>query len=128
MRTIQVEGGEVFPRTPLNSTTAQCVGICATRHKFETVLRQQVLAKCPGIELTSGGTVKGLLLSNDRTAVTGGHLVQALRLALLPHAPVHHMQAKASETGAASVRLRLHRRQAAVDSVVSDLTSPWHSA
>ncbi len=71
MRTIQVEGGEVFPRTPLNSTTAQCVGICATRHKFETVLRQQVLAKCPGIELTSGGTVKGLLLSNDRTAVTG---------------------------------------------------------
>ena len=61
----------MFPRTPLNSTTAQCVGICATRHKFETVLRQQVLAKCPGIEITYGGTVKGLLLSNDRTAVTG---------------------------------------------------------
>ena len=68
---MQVEGGEVYPRTPLDATTAQCIGISATRHKFETVLRQQVLAKCPGIELTTGGTVKGLLLSDNRTAVTG---------------------------------------------------------
>ena len=69
----------MYPRTPLNATTAQCVGICATRHKFETVLRQQVLAKCPGIELTTGGTVKGLLLSDDRTAVKGKSLSQTLR-------------------------------------------------
>ena len=68
---MQVEGGEVFPRTPLTSTTAKCMGVCATRHKFETILRQQVLAKCPNIELTCGGTVKGLLLSDDRTVVTG---------------------------------------------------------
>ena len=69
----------MYPRTPLNATTVQCVGICATRHKFETVLRQQVLAKCPGIELTTSGTVKGLLLSDDRTAVTGECLQSILR-------------------------------------------------
>ena len=68
----QVEGTDHYPRTPLNATTAQCTGVCATRHLAESVIRQQLRAARPEVAIRTGAYVTGLRFSEDNSTVTGG--------------------------------------------------------